>query len=59
MKSHLITEEELEIYRTYEANRILAIVTIIGSLMGVVGVLINKLEPFLICIAIGEFFCLM
>lgn len=58
-KNNLISEDELERFRTYEANRILAIVTILGSSIAVIGVLINELVPFLICVTIGEFFCLM
>jgi hypothetical protein len=54
-----LSKTNLEIIRVYESNRILAIVTIIGSIGLFIGILINAYVPFLIALGFGEFFILM
>lgn len=55
----VLSNTNLEKIRVYESNRILAIVTIIGSIGLFIGILINAYVPFLIALGFGEFFILM
>lgn len=55
----VLSNTNLEIMRVYESNRILAIVTIIGSIGLFIGILINTYVTFLIALGFGEFFILM